>query len=60
MIRGIDFDGVLVESVDVKTHAYVSFFEWNGQGVVSKVIDCHIKNGETSRFLNSGPSMTKC
>jgi len=53
MIRAIafDFDGVLVESVDVKTRAYVSLFEKYGQDVVSKVIDYHIKNGGISRFV---------
>ena len=53
MIRAIafDFDGVLVESVDVKTRAYVSLFEKYGQDVVSKVIDYHIKNGGISQFV---------
>ena len=53
MIRAIafDFDGVLVESVDVKTRAYVSLFEEYGQDVVSKVVDYHMKNGGISRFV---------
>ena len=53
MIRAIafDFDGVLAESVDVKTCAYVSLFEEYGQDVISKVVDYHMKNGGVSRFV---------
>ena len=53
MIRTITFDfgGVLVESVDVKTRAYVSLFEEYGQDIVSKVVDYHMKNGGVSRFV---------
>ncbi len=44
MIRAIafDFDGVLVESVDVKTRAYAYLFKEYGQDVVSKVVDYHM------------------
>ena len=53
MIRAIafDFDGVLAESVDVKTCAYVSLFEEYGQDVIAKVVDYHMKNGGVSRFV---------
>ena len=53
MIRAIafDFDGVLVESVDIKTRAYAYLFKEYGQDVVSKVVDYHIKNGGISRFV---------
>ena len=53
MIRAIafDFDGVLAESVDVKTRAYVSLFEEYGQDVVSKIVNYHMKNGGVSRFV---------
>ena len=53
MIRGIafDFDGVLVESVDVKTRAYARLFEEYGEGVVSRVVDYHLTNGGVSRFV---------
>ena len=53
MIRGIafDFDGVLVESVDVKTKAYARLFEEYGEGVVSRVVDYHLTNGGVSRFV---------
>ena len=53
MIRAIafDFDGVLVESVDVKTRAYAYLFKEYGQDVVSKVVDYHMGNGGISRFV---------
>jgi len=53
MIRAIafDFDGVLAESVDIKTCAYLSLFEEYGQDVISKVVDYHMKNGGVSRFV---------
>jgi HAD superfamily hydrolase (TIGR01549 family) len=53
MIRAIafDFDGVLAESVNVKTCAYVSLFEEYGQDIISKVVDYHMKNGGVSRFV---------
>ena len=51
MIKAIifDFDGVLVESVDVKTRAFTRMFEHNGEEVVRKVTDYHLKNGGLSR-----------
>lgn len=45
----LDFDGVLVDSMNIKTEAFVSFFTEYGEEVVKKVIDYHIKNGSTSR-----------
>ena len=53
MIRAIafDFDGVLAESVDIKTCAYVSLFEEYGENVIAKVVDYHMKNGGVSRFV---------
>jgi HAD superfamily hydrolase (TIGR01549 family) len=52
MLRAIvfDFDGVLVESVDVKTRAYAFLFQNEGEEVVRKVVDYHLKNGGVSRF----------
>lgn len=44
-----DFDGVLVESVDVKTRAFAKMFEDKGEEVVQKVTDFHLKNGGLSR-----------
>jgi HAD superfamily hydrolase (TIGR01549 family) len=45
-----DFDGVLVESVDVKTRAFARIFEDEGVEVVKKVIDFHLMNGGLSRI----------
>lgn len=44
-----DFDGVLVESVDVKTQAFVALYAPYGELAVKKVIDHHLINGGVSR-----------
>ncbi len=45
-----DFDGVLVESVDVKTKAFAKLFEGYGTDVVRKVVDFHLANGGMTRY----------
>ena len=52
IIRAVvfDFDGVLAESVDVKTRAYALLFQDEGGDVVRQVVDFHLKNGGVSRF----------
>jgi len=45
-----DFDGVLAESVEVKTRAYALLFNDEKEEAVSQFIDYHIKNGGISRF----------
>lgn len=45
-----DFDGVLAESVDVKTKAFACLFADYGKEVVQKVVDYHLKNGGVSRY----------
>jgi len=52
MIKAIifDFDGVLVESVDVKTKAFAKLFENYGPEVVQQVVEHHLINGGMSRF----------
>ena len=52
MVKGIifDFDGTLVDSIDVKTNAFAEIYEPYGQLIVEKVIKYHIKNGGISRF----------
>jgi len=45
-----DFDGVIKDSVDVKTHAYFSLFESFGFDMAQKVREHHIANGGMSRF----------
>jgi len=53
MIRAIafDFDGVLVESVDVKNRAYARLFEKEGAELVRSILTYHLKNGGVSRFV---------
>jgi len=52
MLKGIifDFDGVIAESVQVKTDAFVSIYEQYGDTIVTKVIEHHEANGGMSRF----------
>ena len=45
-----DFDGVIKESVDVKTHAYVTLFLHFGVELVARVREHHESHGGLSRF----------
>jgi len=45
-----DFDGVLCDSVEVKTRAFADIYKSFGEEVVSKVITHHRGNGGMSRF----------
>ena len=45
-----DFDGVIKDSVEEKTKAFMSLFLPFGQKVVDKVKEHHIKNSGVSRF----------
>lgn len=45
-----DFDGVLVESVDVKTRAFAALFEPYGEEVVKQVVAWHLAHGGVSRY----------
>lgn len=45
-----DFDGVIKESVDVKTNTYFSLFKEFGLNVAEKVKSHHLLNGGMSRF----------
>jgi len=45
-----DFDGVLVDSVNVKTNAFVALYKKYGNNVVNQVIKHHILNGGISRY----------
>jgi phosphoglycolate phosphatase-like HAD superfamily hydrolase len=44
-----DFDGVLVESVDVKTRAFAALYAEYGSSVVSQVVAYHLAHGGISR-----------
>lgn len=52
MIEAIffDFDGVLVESIDIKTKAFAKLFEHEDEDVVKKVIEYHLNNTGVSRY----------
>jgi phosphoglycolate phosphatase-like HAD superfamily hydrolase len=50
--RGIvfDFDGVILESADVKTEAFVELYAGHGASVVARVREHHLANLGVSRF----------
>ena len=52
MLKGIifDFDGVIAESVQVKTDAFVELYKQYGSNILEKVIKHHEGNGGMSRF----------
>lgn len=45
-----DFDGVLVESIDVKTSAFADLYRPYGAEVVEQVVAFHLANGGMSRY----------
>ena len=45
-----DFDGVLVESGDIKTQAFADLYQSYGETVVGKVVRYHSLNGGLSRY----------
>jgi len=45
-----DFDGVLVESGDIKTQAFADLYQSYGNTIVSEVIHFHKLNGGLSRY----------
>lgn len=51
MIRAVafDFDGVIVESVDLKTQAFARMFADAGPEIVDKVVSYHLEHGGLSR-----------
>lgn len=49
-----DFDGVLAESVDIKTKAFARLFEREGERVIEEIVEYHIKNAGVSRFEKFG------
>lgn len=52
MKKGIiyDFDGVICDSVNIKTLAFSKMYEIYGNDIVNKVVDYHHKNGGISRI----------
>ncbi|MEA5090926.1 HAD family hydrolase [Solidesulfovibrio sp.] len=45
-----DFDGVLADSVSVKTRAFARLFEAHGPDVVARVVEHHLRHGGMNRF----------
>ncbi|MBF0099325.1 MAG: HAD family hydrolase [Desulfobacterales bacterium] len=45
-----DFDGVILDSVDIKTIAFAQMFRPYGEDIERQVVDYHIKHGGVSRF----------
>ena len=45
-----DFDGVILESADVKTRAFVELYAAHGAEVVDRVREHHLANLGISRF----------
>lgn len=45
-----DFDGVVLDSVDVKTEAFSQMYASYGQDIQQQVVAYHIANGGVSRF----------
>jgi len=46
-----DFDGVIADSVDIKTRAFAHLFREHPQSVRDEVVKYHIENGGKSRFV---------
>jgi len=46
----LDFDGVLVDSVKIKTDAFIELYKDFGENVVNKVRSYHLRNGGISRY----------
>ena len=45
-----DFDGVIKDSIEVKTQAFAQLFQVFGTAVAKRVLDHHVANGGMSRF----------
>jgi len=45
-----DFDGVIADSIEVKTEAFRSLYEQYGERIAQKVVDHHRANGGMSRY----------
>jgi phosphoglycolate phosphatase-like HAD superfamily hydrolase len=46
-----DFDGVILESAEVKTEAFVALFAAHGEAIAAKVLAHHLANLGISRFV---------
>ena len=46
----LDFDGVIIDSVDIKTEAFAEMFRQYGPDIEAKVVEYHLAHGGVSRF----------
>ena len=46
----LDFDGVVLQSVDVKTRAFIELYTPHGPEVLAKVLEHHLVHGGVSRY----------
>ncbi len=46
-----DFDGVIADSVDIKTRAFAHLFRHHPQNVIDAVVKYHLENGGQSRYV---------
>lgn len=54
-----DFDGVIVESADIKTNAFAELFEREGKDAEEKVVEYHLKNAGCLDMISSNISIRK-
>lgn len=45
-----DFDGVIADSVNVKTEAFAEMFKPFGEGIQQRVVEYHLSHGGVSRY----------
>ena len=52
MIKGVffDFDGIIVESTEIKTKAFARLFAPEGQETTKKIVKYHLRNAGVSRY----------
>ena len=52
MVKAIifDFDGVILESLEIKTNAFKKLYKSYGTDIVDKVAIHHLENGGVSRY----------
>ena len=57
MIKTIifDFDGVILESMDVKTEAFKKLYQPFGSSISNKVVENHLANWGISRYSVVSP-----
>jgi len=55
-----DFDGVILDSVDVKTDAFVAIFRGYGPKIREDVVKYHHENGGVSRMEKFKYSINTC